>query len=97
MNKYHKILTEDLEKILIENPEARKTANRCRTIRMSILKAYPSSLTDIGRETMLNIIKDIVYLDRKLRRLTEGEEKQLKNDLEKKFIKDELYGEPQTN
>lgn len=74
-------LTKELQSVLSLDPETHKVANRYRTIRMSLKSQYPGLISTIEKDSMLQFIKDIIFLDRKLRQLTEGEETKLKEQL----------------
>jgi hypothetical protein len=75
-----KKLSHDLDMILT-NEEARLVKNRYRTIRKTLQYSWTALIDSVGKETMLNFLKDVVYLDRKLRLQTEGEEDELKEQL----------------
>lgn len=66
---------------LLKVKEARKVEMRYRVIRGALYKAYPNLITNTDRDTMLAFIKDVVYLDRQVRLLTEGEQ-----ELEKEIL-----------
>lgn len=86
-----KQLRASLEKTLKLTPEASKVINRTRTIRYALLSDYPSILAN--KEVSLGLIKEILYLDRKLRLETEGIDEEEKEILSQEFQINELGAE----
>lgn len=72
-----------------EFPEAKLVANRYRTIRRLLGERYPV-IRDVSKEMMCDILFDAISFDRKLRLFTEGEEKELKQQLSEEFQATEL-------
>lgn len=70
---HRKKLKTALSKIL-EFKDARTVAYRYRTLRGALYEAYPELITNTSREVMLEFLKDAIFLDRILRKMTEGEE-----------------------
>lgn len=75
-----KSLAKDLQKVL-EIPDAHEVKNRYRTIRYALRGRWGHLVDSVSKESMCEFLKDVVYLDRKLRKLTEGEEEELKETL----------------
>lgn len=91
VNRRRKHLREELSKTL-SLPDADKVVNRYRTIRYTLLKDYPTLLAN--KEVSLELIKDIVYLDRRLRIETQDIEEEEKKVLSQKYQLNELGAEP---
>lgn len=68
-------------------PEMKSVKNRYKTLKTLIQERYPQIKDMPNAESFL---KDIVYLDRKVRWVTEGEEAQTKKILSQEFIVNEL-------
>lgn len=90
VNRRRKHLREELTKTL-SLPDADKVVNRYRTIRYTLLKDYPNLLAN--KEISLELIKDIVYLDRRLRIETQGVDTEVKEVLEQEYQLNELGAE----
>lgn len=74
------------------DPKTVLLKNRVRAIRY-LLKPRYTEQTFADKDKTIAMIIDTVYLDRKLRLLTEGKEKKLKKHLSDKFVVEELgYG-----
>ena len=71
----------NMARILNNNQDADKVENRYRLIRATLLAEFPNTVGDIEKETMLELLKDITFLDREVRLFTEGKEDELKNKL----------------
>lgn len=69
---------------------ARLVKNRYRTLRIAISAKYPNLVNGTDKEVMLNFLKDAIYLDRQLRKLTEGQEEETKEILSQNFQIEEL-------
>lgn len=66
--------------------------NRYRALRYLLNKRYEKQ-TFTDREMTMNFIKDAVYLDRKMRLWTEGQQVELKKELSEDYQVEELgYG-----
>ena len=78
--------------MLKEVPDSGLTKNRFRAIRYLLNARYKEqSFMDVDKTTAM--ISDIEYLSRKMRYWTQGEEKELKEQLEEEFQVEELgYG-----
>ncbi len=87
----HKALTEDLEHVLRTYPEAALVKNRYRTLRAALKTKYTGVISNVSKPVMLMFIRDIVYLDRKLRKLTEGIDDEVKEELSQEFQLEEGY------
>lgn len=67
--------------------------NRYRTLRYALLSQYPNLVNGTDKEVLLNFLKDAIYLDRKLRKLTEGKQVLKKEILSQEFQINELGAE----
>lgn len=79
-----------LQKVLDNIPESHLVQFRQRTIRKVLVDEYPELIKSVSKEKMIEFFKEIIYLDRKLRLLTEGEQKKEKKLLSDEFIVREL-------
>lgn len=66
-------------------PDSSLTENRIKAIKAVLQNRYPSIQT-----LQDDILKDIIFVDRQMRRATENSQTQLKKQLSDKFIKEEL-------
>lgn len=76
----------NMARILNNNKDADKVENRYRLIRSTLLAEFPNTVGDIEKETMLELLKDITFLDREVRLFTEGKEEELKTKLSNEKI-----------
>lgn len=79
-NKYKS----DLEKLYAKYPEAKKVAERYKVMR-TILGREWLSLSKIETKVLEDILKDAVYVDRLIRRMTEDTEQEEKEILSQEF------------
>lgn len=79
-NKYK----QDLEKLYTKYPEAKDVKNRYRAMRTLLQREY-ISLQGIDNKVLEDILKDTVYIDRLIRRATEGLEDEEKTILSQDF------------
>lgn len=80
-----------LERTLNDYPEAHKVSERYRLMRHVLSEEYANLIKDTPRELMLQFLKDVVYLDRQVRKETEGEETEEKHLLAKRAMEDLGY------
>lgn len=85
LRKYQGSLTEELVKVHEREPQSKLTKNRYRAIRVALIKSYPNLINSTDKEVMLNFLRDVVYLDRKQRLLTEGLERDEKEELSQEY------------
>lgn len=78
-----------MARLFKEHPKTKSVRNRYLTIKTLLQEKYPTVKEDPKIEKML---KDAIWLDRKIRWATEGEEENLKQELADKFIEEELNG-----
>lgn len=88
-------IKERLAMTLKMTPEASKVENRYRAIRHALLPDYPTYLAN--KEISLAFLSEIVYLDRQLRKMTEGIDDEKKEILSQEFQIEELGAEPNYN
>jgi hypothetical protein len=74
-----KYFTDRTEKLLKQYPEYRSVKKRYDAIALILQGKYPKIKQN--REVMARLFKDVVYIDRKLRAMTEGEEEEEKKIL----------------
>lgn len=79
-NKYKS----DLQKLYAKYPEAKKVAERYKVMR-TILGREWLSLSKIEQKVLEDILKDAVYVDRLIRRMTEDTEQEEKEILSQEF------------
>jgi hypothetical protein len=72
-----------------EYPSTKLVKNRYLTIKVMLQERYPEIKDNPKIEKML---KDAIWIDRKIRWATEGQEETLKQELSDKFIDEELNG-----
>lgn len=71
-------------------PDSNLVENRYRALRFLLKPKYPQ-LMDIPQETLIEILRDAVYLDRKLRKETEGQQVEEKKILEDEWLVENEY------
>lgn len=85
IRKYQQSLTDELISIHQREPQSKLTKNRYRAIRVALTKSYPTLINGTDKEVMLNFLRDVVYLDRKQRLLTEDLEREEKEELSQEY------------
>lgn len=78
-----------ITRLFREFPNTKLVKNRYLTIKVLLQERYPEVKENPKIEKML---KDAIWLDRKIRWATEGQEESLKQELSDKFIEEELNG-----
>lgn len=76
-----------MSRLFKEFPQTKLVKNRYLTIKVMLQDKYPEVKENPRME---KILKDAIWLDRKIRWATEGEEESLKQELADKFIEEEL-------
>lgn len=76
-----------MSKLFREYPSTKLVKNRYLTIRVMLQDKYPEVKENPRME---KILKDAIWLDRKIRWATEDSEQDLKQELSDKFIEEEL-------
>lgn len=90
-DNYKKSLTE----LLATNKEAHKVAERYRVMLYLLNKEWSNLLSQHDKEVMKEFLKDVIFLDRKIRLETEGEDEDEKEILSQEFKVEELgIGKP---
>lgn len=69
-------------KLIELDPKYKKVKYIYDSLKLLLQEKYPQIKSEDG----INLIKDCIYLDRKLRLYREGEEDELKSELEQEFI-----------
>lgn len=82
--------TKAIEKLLANIPESRLTKNRYRVIKFILQNYFPKLYELYPEETLIQLFKDVIYIDRKHRKLTEGNEDELKKVLSQEYQIKEL-------
>lgn len=80
--KYYKAR---LDKLLKNEPLASDVEERYRSIRYTLLETYPNLIGSVSKETMCEFLRDVTFVDRLLRRQTEGKQNKLKTVLSQEF------------
>lgn len=73
--RFKSILAETVQ----SNPEARLVKNRYRLIRKALMAEYPKTLGTVDKDTILELLRDVTYLDREVRLFTEGSDQEIKD------------------
>lgn len=87
-NRRRKFYTKKLKEELESNPNSRKVENRYKVIAKTLFREYPNLMQSASKETIYEFLKDTVYLDRKLRLETEGEDEDVKLELGRKVVEE---------
>ena len=74
-----------LAHLMANKPEARLVKNRYRAIRFVLKNYFPQLFELYPPETIENLLRDVVYLDRQVRLATEGIEGQEKEILSQEY------------
>lgn len=82
-----KKIKSDIDKIW-ENPKSHLLENHYKFMRKILVSNYPNSIGNISPETLEEILQDLIYMDRFLRRKREGTQNKLKDKLSKEFKKE---------
>lgn len=94
-SRRQKSIAEDLVEVLKIAPEASLVENKYRTLRITLKRSNPI-LETLDKDVVIKLLKDAIYLDRKLRQLTEGMQEKLKKQLsEEKMVELGYFPEPQ--
>ena len=72
--------------LFTRNPSAQLVEKRWNVVRYLLIDVHPE-LKGIEKEKMIDILKNADYISRKMRYLTEGQQKELKQTLEIEFMK----------
>jgi len=72
-----------LSELFLKNPEAKKVALRYKTLAYTLNKEWANLMS--GSESWDNFLRDVIYLDRQLRLMTEGDETELKEILSQEW------------
>lgn len=71
-----------------QNPNSHKLENHYKFMRKVLTQNYPNSLGGIAPETIEDMLYDLIYMDRFLRKKRQGKEKDLKKALANEFKKE---------
>lgn len=83
---YKKVLTDLVE----TNASARTVTKRYKVMRYVLSKEWSNFMNDLDPIKLEEFLKDAVYIDRQIRKVTEGDDQENKDILEEKFIEEEL-------
>ena len=86
----HDNYLKELYKLVKTNAEARKLEKRYSVMEFLLNKEYAQTLKLIPKSILHDFLKDIVYIDRKIRKATEGFDQEAKDIAEQEFILNEL-------
>lgn len=89
--KTEKPIVKALSKLLKLNPQAGLVENRYRSLGFVINNHYQLQNYGLSSETIKAMIRDVVTLDRAMRKLTEGQETELKRRLAQEEMLDLDY------
>lgn len=79
-----------MEKLFNLDPKFKSTKKRYDALYRLLQKRYPF-LRELEYEQAIQFLKDTVYLDRELRRMTQGKEQELKQELSQEWQLDNGY------
>jgi hypothetical protein len=85
---------EILRNLLENKPEAKLVKNRYRAMKYVLSHYFPQLFEIYPPETIEELLKDVVYLDRQVRLATEGEDEMQKKILCQEYQMKELDREP---
>lgn len=85
-NKY----TKDLEALYSKHPQAKEVKERYKVMRIILQREWPS-LEKYEQSVLEDILKDAIFLDRKIRKMTEGTDQETKDILEQNYLLNEGY------
>lgn len=78
--------TNRTNKLIVLDPKYKKVKYIYDALKLLLQEKYPH----IKEHDNIQFLKDIIYLDRKLRLYREGEEDELKDELEQEYISNNL-------
>ena len=84
-NKRKETYKTELARTLELNPAFGELKYRYKLMLWLLMKEWSNTLGKIEKEVMMKILKDAIYIDRKIRKETEGEEEELKEILSQDF------------
>ena len=90
--KHKREMTNTLENLLSTTPNARKVSYRYKTLRF-VLKKHFTGLQGMDDDYLEKVLKSVIFLDRKVRKLTEGVDEEEKEILSQEFQLNELGAE----
>lgn len=95
MKKYRqKYWAARIEKMFLTIEGSDLVENRYNALRYLLVDKYPQ-LKEISKETCLEMLREIIYVDRAMRRATEGKQEKEKKILSQEYQVEELgYGAP---
>lgn len=98
MSKSPKTLRRDnfkqgLADLLKKYPEAAEVKNRYKTMRITLKKEWEQFIACHDQETVEKFLQDAVYIDRLIRKETEGVDQEVKDILEEEKIEELGYGQ----
>lgn len=70
-----------LRKLVQINNDARKVSERYRVMRYLLQEEYPHLIGTISKDSMYEFLRDVVYIDRQIRKETEGYDSEQKEIL----------------
>ena len=77
--------TKRLKEVFKLHPESKTVEERYKTIRYALYEEYREIMDLTQKETMLQFLRDAIYIDRKLRELTEDIQQKEKEILSQKW------------
>lgn len=79
-------LKQTLKSLLQNHSDAQEVKHRYRLMRAVLLEEYPNAVGDIEKDKFIEMLKDIIYVDRQIRKETEGKDEETKKILSQEKI-----------
>lgn len=86
LNKYKR----EVIKLVAENEDARLVKNRLKVLSFILSQEYPSLLENYSKESLIEILRDVLYIDRQIRRETIEFDQEQKKILSQQWVVDNL-------
>lgn len=75
-----------LQRMLVEFPETGLVENKYLAIKLMLQKKYPQVMSSTSPDSMLKFLKDVVYVDRRIREATHGRQEKIKKMLSDQYL-----------
>lgn len=79
-----------LATLMDNKPEARLVENRYRAIKYVLRPYFPTLFETLSEDAITQLLQDVVYLDRQVRKVTEGVDEEKKEILSQEYQLKEL-------
>ena len=90
MKKRREAFKKSLASLMDNKPEAKLVENRYRAIKYVLRPYFPTLFTTLSEDAITQLLQDVVYLDRQVRKETEGIEDEKKKILSQEYQLQEL-------